>query len=109
MGHGFCFAMTSCTTLSYAGLTDCRSPAACLRFPQRDATRRAEARRRRRRASERHVVGCCGRVGRLSSLESPKLHVNVPLTITVRHAAAVKRSGDSRVDLLMAMTPWQTL
>src|SRR5205085_9777601 len=23
--------------------TDCRSPAACLRFPQRDATRRAEA------------------------------------------------------------------
>src|SRR5438105_1641585 len=59
--------------------TDCRSPDACLPFPQPDATRRAEARRRRRPASERHAVGCCGRVGRLSPLESPKLRVNPPL------------------------------
>src|SRR5205085_3685292 len=49
-----------------------------FRFLQRDATRRAETRRRRRRASERHAVGCCGRVGRLSPLESPKLQVNAP-------------------------------
>ena len=51
-----------------------------FRLLQRDATRRAESRRRRRRASERHAVGCSGRVGRLSPLESLKLQVNVPLT-----------------------------
>jgi hypothetical protein len=47
-----------------------------FRFLQRDATRRAGTRRRRRRASERHAVGCCGRVGRLCSLDPPKLQVN---------------------------------
>src|SRR5438105_15706419 len=81
-----------------------------FRFLQRDATRRAETRRRRRRASERHAVGCCGRVGRLSPLEAPKLQTNAPLTDNHETRCwAVKCRGDCCVDLLMALTPCQTL
>src|SRR5437764_13187462 len=83
-------------------------PPRAFTLRQRDAKRRAK--RGAEAPGQRTARGrLLRRVGRLCSLESPKLQVNVPLTNNHETRCRGKCSGDSCFDLLMAMTPCQTL